>query len=295
MPRSCRPASPSPSPYPDRAACAAPAAARRAGGLVAALVAVLLGAGLLAGCGPDAPPPPFARATLAFAETPEGRADALALLDTIQTTAMDSAFARLARQAYTRHVRTQQTGPGAVRAARTQVVRYDATGGATVVRIDSAGTFPDGGLLAPTPDPTARLTAFPADALPDDPPYRTPRTQEAYRYRVRPDTLAGGLPVRVLEIQRRADAVQQPVIQRARLFVEADGRQLVALDLVRVSSAVLFGEASRVYVQLQRAPDAGDGPAAAWRPLLARTWAHVDARLRQPLLLETTSAFYDFE
>jgi hypothetical protein len=69
----------------------------------------------------------------------------------------------------------------------------------------------------------------------------------------------------------------------------------VALDLVRVSSAVLFGEASRVYVQLQRAPDAGDDPAAAWRPLLARTQAHVDARLRQPLLLETTSAFYDFE
>lgn len=255
---------------------------------------------LLVGCGggEDDALPAFAAEALAdttvFARDAADRARALALLDTVQAATMDSAFARLDRVAFTRMVRTSQVPEGGASATVTQVLRYGAGNDpAAVVRADTAGTFPEGRFLASTPDLDRRPTGLAADAVPSGPAYANPRTQAAYAYAVRRDTLSGGVPVLVVEARLRPDAAQRPAIRRARLFLTPDTHALVGLDVVRVNRSLLFDETSRITVELRRGPE-GTAVAGAWVPRLVRTHAEVGARLRDPLRLETLSAFYDY-
>ena len=223
------------------------------------------------------------------------RDSALAILAQLNRTAFDSAFARLDAYAVTRHVRTEQMDTtGTVTAHRTRTLRYSpGTAPGTIQRADSAGQFQTGGLLssiAPTASRRARPSNLAAQALPDQPTYLAPRTQEAYRYALRRDSLLDGTPTHVVEAKARLDERgADQSIRYARLTIDRASDQLVGLTTARASQILLFRERSQVTLRLRRAPD------ATWVPHLTRVRALVDVPFRAPRQFRTVSAYYGYD
>lgn len=261
----------------------------------ASVLVLLIPLFLWTGCTPDAPSERLlGPADTLFTASEEERAAALAVLDSIQQHAMERAFERLPQYAFTRHVRTAHLGPGdSLLAMRERVLRFpppDSAERPLVLQADSAGDFSLGGLgrLAPSGNDDRAPTALGRHALPSDPPYLDPRTYEAFRYRLRPDTLAGR-PVRRVDVHAQPGELgADQAIRHARLYVDPASYELIGLYLVRGTSGVLFREDSRSYVQLRPAPDSG------WVPAAARFHAHVKIPLRAPRTLRTTSVFYGY-
>lgn len=230
--------------------------------------------------------------TIATSEVP--RDSVLAVLNQLNRTAFDSAFAQLDAHAVTRHVRTEQMDTtGATTASRMLTLRYppgDTSG--TIQRADSAGTFRQGGLLSSI-TPAQRRTARPANlalqALADQPPYLAPRTQEAYRYALRRDSLLDGRPVLVVDAKRRSDerGADQD-IQYARLTIDRASHELVGLTTARRSRILLFRENSQLTIRLRPAPNDG------WVPHLTRFRALVDVPFRAARQFRTVSAYYAY-
>ena len=222
------------------------------------------------------------------------RDSAFAMLNTMRRTAFDSAFARLGDYAVTRHVRTEQMTPaGSTTASRFHEIRYrpgDERG--TIQGRDSSGTFRDGGLfgrVAPDSDPAARSANVAAQILPDQPAYIEPRTREAFRYALRADTVRD-LPVYVLEATARAHGTgRDQGVRYACLRIHRPSRQLIGLTLVRDDQVLLFGEDSRMSLDLQRAAD------GTWVPHESRVRAVLYVPFRTPRQFRTVSAFYAYE
>lgn len=233
--------------------------------------------------------------TIAAAEAP--RDSVLAVLARMNRTAFDSAFARLDDYAVTRHVRTEQLDTtGATTASRSLTLRYPpGSGTGTVRRADSAGAFREGGVLSaitPAEQRTAKPANLAAQALADQPAYLAPRTQEAYRYALRRDSLLDGTPVLVVEAKARSDerGADQDV-RYARLTVDQESNELVGLTAARSSRILLFRESSQLTIRLRRAPNSRRD----WVPHLTRFRAVVDVPFRTARQFRTVSAYYGYE
>lgn len=231
--------------------------------------------------------------TIATTEAP--RDSALAVLARLDRTAFDSAFAHLDAYAFTRHVRTEQLDTtGTTTAARTLTLRYaPGTAPGTLQRADSIGTFRQGGFfsaITPPQQPRARPGNLAAQALPDQPAYLAPRTQEAYRYALRRDSLLDGTPVVTVEARARSwgQGADQS-IRYARLTMEQDSHALVGLTTLRTSQILLFREQSALTLRLR--PSAGQD----WVPHLTRVRAVVDLPFRAPRQFRTVSGYYAYE
>jgi len=231
--------------------------------------------------------------TIATADVP--RDSVLAVLARMNRTAFDSAFARLDEYAVTRRARTEQLDTtGATTAYRSLTLRYPpGSAPGTVQRADSAGTFREGGVFSAI-TPTQQRTAMPANvaaqALADQPAYLAPRTQEAYRYALRRDSLLDGTPVLVVEAKARSDerGADQD-IRYARLTIDRASNELVGLTTARSSRILLFRENSQLTVRLRPAPD------DTWVPHLTRFRALVDVPFRTARQFRTVSAYYGYE
>jgi hypothetical protein len=252
----------------------------RNGHVLQAVFGVLVVLSVL-GCSTESP-----RATMLgpndapFEASTAERSAALAVLDSLQHGTMETAFDRLARYAFTYRVHTAQlASDGAVVARRTEVLRFppsDSTQRPLLVRADSSGSFEGGwfDVFAEGRDGDLPLTDRAQYVLPDDPAYLAPRTREAFRYRLLPDTSLHGQRVRVVEIHAQPGELgADRVIRHARLFVEPDTYELLGLYLVRTEASVLFREDSRTLARLRPAPDSG------WVPATTR----LEARLKMPL------------
>jgi hypothetical protein len=222
------------------------------------------------------------------------RDSALAVLTSMRRTAFDSAFVRLSDYAVTREVRTEQLTPaGTPTAERSYEIRY-APGAerGTIERRDSSGTFRDGGLfgrVAPESDPAARPENVAAQMLPDQPAFVEPRTREAFRYALRTETVRN-TPVYTLEARARARGTgQDQAVRYARLRLHRHSRQLIGLTLVRDEEVLLFGEDSRMRLDLQRTAD------GVWVPRESRVRAVLRVPFRTPRHVRTVSAFYEYE
>ncbi len=229
-----------------------------------------------------------------IASTAVSRDSTLAVLTSMERTAFDSAFVQLEEYGLTRYVRTEQFDTtGTVTALHTRTVRYEpgSTSG-TVRRRDSVGHFRSGGILsgiAPDQQPTDRPANLAAQALPDQPAYVAPRTREAYRYALRPDSLFDGTPTYVIEARARTDERgRDQGIRYARLTIDRDSKELVGLSLVRAERVLLFGEESQLTLRLRKAPD------GAWVPHLTRVRTVVSVPFRSPRQVRTVSAYYNY-
>ncbi len=272
-------------------------------GAVAVLVLVATGLG---GCNPPSDPEAAAAGAAASAasvparfapvrsigETTEAERDsALAILGSMQRAAFDSAFVRLPAYAFRRTTRTEQIDPasGAVTSRRERTVRYEAgePQGAVVAASDSGAAFDEGMLdeLVPGTDATARPENLATSAFPDDPAYRSKRTQEAFRYRARRSTYAGR-PAWTVTVQARRDGQgRDQSVRHAELTLLRDTRTLVRASTIRSENVLLFREESRLEVALQ------PGPSGTWVPDRTRFHARIDIPFREVLELRTTSTY----
>lgn len=262
--------------------------------LVGAVPLALCLALLAVGCGvdPDAAGQPFypasERAFQALPAQDVPRDSVVALLQSLRTEAIDTAFARLPTLAFTRRVRTEQVEAGRVLASRTRTLRYPGGRTApTLLHRDSSGTF-DFGLLGWVAQPDARQDAAATLAphiVPDDPAYLSPRNQEAYTYRLLPDTALAGRAAQVIDVQARPDAQSDLSIRHARFFVDRASGRLVAVRLARSKRAFLFDEDSRFFVRLQ------PGPEGQWVPHSTRYWTRLDLPLGTPRQFRTDASY----
>jgi hypothetical protein len=212
-----------------------------------------------------------------FTASAEEREAALFVLDSLQQTVIRASFDRLAEYAFTQRLRIERRAPdGSVTGFREQVRRFsppDSAQRPISLRVDSSGGFDGdwlGNLLPASGDTLINRAQY---VLPDDAAYLAPRTREAFRYRLRPDTSLGDRTVRVVEIHAQpGEAGADRAIRHARLFVEPDTYELVGLYLVRADVSLLFREDSRAAVYLQPAPD------GSWVPSMTQ----LEARLKIP-------------
>lgn len=221
------------------------------------------------------------------------RDSALALLRRMRRTAFDSAYVRMRNYTFTRHQRTAHLTPGgAIAALHTRTLRYaPSEAQPTVVQSDSVGAFPQPTLSAF--GPSTALDSAPENVatavVPTDAAYQSPRTQEAFQYGLRADTL-DGVPVHALTVRPTTDAAgAEQAIRYARLLVAHDSDELLAASLLRRSQVLLFYEETRLNVQLRRAPD------GVWIPHLAHVHTVVDLPFRAPRFVRTTSAYSNYQ
>ena len=230
--------------------------------------------------------------TIETTEVP--RDSVLAVLARMDRAAFDSAFARLDAYGVTRHERTERLDTtGTTTAYRTLTLRYaPGSGPGTVQQADSAGPFRGGGLLSsltPTAERRARPANLAAEALDDPPAYLAPRTQEAYRYALRRDSLRDGTATYVVEATAWNDERgDDQSIRYARLTIARPSYELVGLTTARTSQILLFRENSQTTLHLRRAPD------GAWVPHQTRVRAVVDVPLRTPRQFRTVSTYYGY-
>lgn len=222
------------------------------------------------------------------------RDSALAVLTSMRRTAFDSAFAALGDYSVTRYVRTEQLDPtGVATAVRSAVLRYPkGPDRGSIQRLDSMGTFRDGGLfgrVAPSRGRGRRPADLAAQILPSQPAFVEPRTREAFEYGLQADSVSDATPVYALEVRARSHGTgRDQGVRYARLLIDRASKQLVGLALVRAEQVLLFGEESQMSLRLQRAPD------GTWVPHIARIRASVAVPFRTPRQFRTVSAFYDY-
>lgn len=225
---------------------------------------------LVAACTTPAPEP------LSPAEAGE-RDSVLAVLRTLDSEALDLAFARLgdASAPYLTETRVEQLGTdGAPVAFRTRTLRIGPRR-TTLVAADSSGTFDYGafdvvaGSDAWEDSPGLNPVAL---TLPEEPAWLDPRGREAFRFGIAPDTLLGDRRVRVLTVEARPGEGDDQPLRRARLYLDSETSTLVGFRLHRRLASVLFGETSEALVLLHPGPD-------GWRPHRTRFETALDAPL----------------
>jgi len=219
------------------------------------------------------------------------RDSALSVLNSMERTVFDSAFVDLADRSFTRQTRIEQIDPasGTIRSRRERTIQYDAgaASGTVVATADSGAAFGDNPMdvFGPDTEPEQRPGDLAVSAFPDDPAYLSERTQEAFRYRIRPFTYEGRRAW-IVSIQARPDGQgADQSVRHAKLTVLRDSRELVAATALRSANVLLFREDSRMSIQLK--PDAGAG----WLPAETRFHARIDIPFRDPVEFRAVSSY----
>jgi len=204
---------------------------------------------------------------------------AFALLASLDPRAVDEAYRRLDRYAYTVTVRLTAEDAGGRREARCTLAGRPGAGTRVVSSEgeEAFGGHPCGERIL---NPLPRL-------LPDEPAFLAPRSREQYRYLARTrarrvDTLGGSWQLRVVEARLWPGAFEEQPIRRARFLVDAATGRLLGVEVERASTAALFDEGGRVTVHLQPGPDGALVPARA----LAETRVNVPGAPLRRLRLE---------
>lgn len=255
--------------------------------LAAALALLLaLGSGCGSGVTDDAPFYPSAPAS-ASAEEPDS---VLGLLRMADDALVRAAFAALDSVAYTRTTETVQFAPDGRARARHEVTVRHAAGADSSQLIGEArsGTFDlgwTGRLFGRTVDgPTA--SALGRHALPEEPAYLSPRSREAYTYRLLPDTTIGGRRTAVVDVTLRPGTSQAPSVRHARLYLDAATHAVLALDVTRADASAFFEQLTRTRLRLHPVP--GN---TQWLPVMVQTRTRFDGTMTAPQRLQTTSTF----
>ncbi len=214
------------------------------------------------------------------------RRQVLSLIEKADTSGFRSAFANLGQYYFTRYERTEQRGDGEA-ALRARTVRY-APEGALLLREDSAGTFERGmfDFLAGSPAAFADDDAIASAVLPAEPPYLTARHFDAFRYTLRGDTLLAGRVALYAEIEAVPGEGDNQSLRRVRYYVDRQTNALIAVSLHRADEALLFAEATSLYLQT-RATSQGDRV-----PAVARFSTSVKLPLQGTRHLSRVSTYY---
>lgn len=270
---------------------------------LALLVAVLL----LPGCGGSTSsggPSPLEPDDLPETPSSDIRAEAIALLDSMDRAAFDKAFVRLGSLPFTQTVRTERLSEsGSVLAFREQRLRYDlntmpsaaseqATGGSptyevTVTRADSSGSFDASvlGRFAPRRDANQPPANIATQAFPDDPAFLSARKREAFHYTYRERTYEGE-PAHVVTIwAKRGESGVEQSARFAELTLHRDSHELLAARTVYAERTMLYRQDTRFDIRLYR------GPGDVWLPRETTFRATLDMLLRDPRHFRTTSTY----
>ena len=222
------------------------------------------------------------------------RKRALQALDSLRQDALRGAFEALDTLGHTRHVRTEQmNADGTVEAFEERVLCHTAAGRLRVLRSDSSGTFDFGALQRFTDTQAgAPTTDLMQQVLPEKPAFLSQRNRYAFQYRLLADTTLESGPAHVVAVRARPDAGgDKQTVRRARLYLDADSHQLMALQLYRKRNSLLFDEATHLYVRVRPAPNRTE--AAAWIPAETRFETRFDMPLRPARHFRSTTS-YDF-
>ena len=246
----------------------------------------------------------------AFAEASGTREAALETLGAMKRSALRGAFAPLKRLGYTRRVRTEQlTGEGGgVEAFEERVVRYaPGTGGGGAARVlesDSSGAFAFGALgrfasggSGEAKAPSAKLARR---TVPEEFPFLSERNRYAFQYRRLPDTTLASGQARVVAVRARPGVESEnQSIRYARLTIDADTHQLVALRMHRVRRSMLFDEDTRQLIRIRPLPGRSSSAArsdsgATWVPAQTRFETQIDAPLRPARRFRSTASYFQY-
>jgi hypothetical protein len=284
------------------------------------LCALVLAAGLLAGCG-DATsiggPSAFTPPDTLDAPTQAEREAAITALESMKRSTFDSAFVRLADYRFRRTLRTERLQPGSdsvlafydrtfrYAPARTSRASSEASSGtssgtsssappsprAERIAADSSGSF-DASFLADFA-PASAPGSLPYDlttyAFPDDPAYLAQKTRSSFTYRLQRDTLEG-VPVQIVEVRALGDGQgAEQSVRYARLTLHDATRQLLAAEAVRTERVLLFSEDSHFSLRLQQTPN------GQWVPAATRLRARVDVPFRDPQEFRSVSTYTNVE
>jgi len=217
----------------------------------------------LAGCLDTAPAAPPAAAD----------AEAFALLEAVDRSAVAAAFARLDGVAY-RAEQTVMIGDSSEDGRETTTLVH-ADGALRTTAHQATGSLAGG----EAPEDPAGVRDPIATALSDDPPFLDPAARGAYAVAILGDTLVGGARFRLVEAVL-ADTGRELGVRRVWAAVDGTGR-VASVEVERTAASVLYDETSRVRVDL--APVGG-----VWLPRRIETDTRTDVPLSPPVRLRTT-------
>jgi hypothetical protein len=243
----------------------------------------------MSGCtGTSGPPPRYAPPTDTTAWTTTGEA-VVNRLDSLDLALMDSAFAALPRVPITRTTRTDAFTPtDSLRGQLYQTWMHRPEAEPELLEETQTGTLPNRDLwgLAPRADAASLPDNVVRDAYPEEPPFLEARNQPAYRYGMRRDTLAPGIPVDRMEVvARNTEDGRRMAIPYARIDVLPGTRSAVSTYVVRADRALLYNEDSLFYIALQQDPD------GQWLPHIMRFRARLNVPLRPVESVQTATTF----
>ncbi|PEN06280.1 hypothetical protein CRI93_10690 [Longimonas halophila] len=236
----------------------------------------------------EGPPPRYAPTADTTAWTTTGDA-VVSRLDSLDLALMDSAFAALPRVPLTRTTRTDAFTPAdSLRGQLYQTWHHRPKAEPELLEETQTGTLPDRDLwgLVPRANAASLPENIVRDAYPDEPPFLEARNQPAYRYGMRRDTLAPGIPVdRIEVVARDTGDGRRMAIPYARVDVLPGTRSAVSTYVVRADRALLYDEDSLFYIALQ------PGPNGQWLPHIMRFRARLSVPLRPVESVQTVTTF----
>lgn len=220
--------------------------------------------------------------------------EAFTVMESMKEDAIRDSYKKLREYNYTRYTRTEQRDVDeAIIAFEERTVRYELEDNQRFLLVDEAdstGTFEYGlfnqfvssntGSNDP-PDMTRYV-------LPQDPSYQDPRNEEAYQYRIFPDTLMWNIVARVIDIRAKPELGDGQNIRKVRLYVDRNSLQLIGIYIERIDLAMLFREESQFYVDIRQTEE-GD-----WVPNNTRFKTNIKVPFNPDQTFSTVSSFYDF-
>lgn len=220
--------------------------------------------------------------------------EAFTLMGSMKEDAIRESYRKLREYNYTRYTRTEQRDiEEAIIAFEERTMRYELDEGVRYLYVDEAdstGTF-DFGLFnqfvssnTGSNDPPD-MTRF---VLPREPAYKDQRNQEAYQYRMRPDTLMGNIVARIIDIRAVPDLGDGQNVRRVRLFVDRSSLQLIGIYIERIDLAMLFREESQFYLDVRQTDE------REWVPNNTRFKTNIKVPFNPDQTFSTVSTFYDF-
>ena len=240
----------------------------------AVLFAVLFVAVLFAiGCG-DSPSP---------AEPDPAADEVFELMSGLPLDGINEAYARLDGFAYTTQIVLEEldvNGEPTASASRT-VRRIPTNDGVeeTVLEAGSSGSLSDTTPFEGFQRPVNPLPIV----LPDEPAYVRIRTRDRYAYEMRPDTTVNEQRLRVAQATLHRESADEQAVRYARYYLD-DTNAIVGVDVLRLTTSVLFDETSHLTVWLQPGPDGVLLPGKA----VSETTVHTPGRASRRLRLTQT-------
>ncbi len=270
----------------------------------AGVLALFATALVLTGCGGSTSaggPSPLEPNTVPGVPSEEIRVETIALLDSMNRSAFDSAFVELGKRPFNRTVRTERLdSTGSVLAFREQTLRYDLPQAqpasssneptpyeVTVIRSDSSGNFDAAvlGRFSPTSEEGQPPSNLAVQAFPKDPAYLSTRKREAFHYTHRDETYEGE-PVHVVTIwAKRGEGGTEQSARFAELTVHRVSNELLVAQTVYAERTMLYRQDTRFEVRLR------DGPGGVWLPGETTFRATLDMLLRDARHFRTTSTY----